>query len=671
VSTAIACGDNTPGQITVIVPSIWQSQIGEMVRLTPYAGINVVSTLADAGRDAIVIDIDNDATMASAESYRLDPLPAQPQGQAVHAGDLMGAQYGFAHAMENLGFRFRHPRDTFVPSVPVLDVAAASFGVVHRPDMKVRGMHMHTLHPIEGYFAVWESGDDRVEDFRQIVDWVVKNRGNLVEYFGLADIREADRLADWKSHTKKLLDVAHSRGVRVGLGMQLFGGADLQQSYHLSDNMTTLTLAQELALRLPPIVDGLPFDIYNLSFGEFFGEEPQKFVDSVNVVATELRKSAPGAELHATIHVGGNLRVNYMGQNVSYYQLIKFADPQIIPDIHTTMYYNLFEDTGGAYQLENFFEQRQYLVDRRCANQRASYFPENAYWVSFDISVPQFAPLYVRSRWLDMKKLRQSLAPPCKQLDEHLIFSSGWEWNYWLNDYTVLRNSYELADSPQAAIAHAYGSDLGSDAAALVAELADVQADNLIVKRLTPYLASRDLSADLGDKLGIVSQPDRVTFAELTNLNAADRSALQSQFLDPLDAYGNQLDEFATRFASLTIPSSRWSNEIRDGIDIDRARVRFMSAVYRTQLAYLAGDTIETEHNKALAALIDATAIVKRRHRDLHDGRPRIREKGPNATYYAYGYLFMADTLCFWQRELREMETQIGVFSGSIPSCLL
>ena len=670
---ATSCGDNVPGHITVLVPAPWLATVADMIRLTPYNGFTVaVGDETSAPSSGVTIVVTADPAITSAESYQLLAAPNNAQAQRVHANDLLGAQYGVAHALENLGFRFRHPTDTFVPWAPSLDVAGASFGVVHRPEVRVRGLHLHTLHPIEGYFAAWETGSENSNDFERIVDWVVKNRGNLIQYPGLDDIMEPSRHAEWKADTQARIALAHRRGVKIGLGMQLFGSSNLQLAFDLADDKTGMVpVEQEIAARMPLITDGLPFDRYSLSFGEFFGAEPQKFVDSVNSVAADLRQRAPNAELHAVVHVGGKQRVDFMGQNLIYYFLVKFADPAIVPDIHTVMYYNLFEDAGGAYHSENFFEHRDYLIERHCANQRAAYFPETAYWVSFDVSLPQFLPLYVRNRWLDLHKLRDALPAPCRQLDEQILFSSGWEWNYWLNDYTAMRASYELPESPQALIAQAFGRDLGPKAAALIAELAEVQMANLMGKRLTAYFASRDLSADIGDQLGIISQPDRITFEELTTLAPADRVAFERDVLANIDSYVAQLEDFSRRLDALDLANSRWLAELRDGIAIDSARGRFTTALYRSQLAHLNGQDATKRHDDALAVLAQARSIVARRHGDLHDGRPRLRVEENNATFYLYGYLFMADTLCFWQRELRQMELQIGLFDGAAPSCLL
>ena len=135
-------------------------------------------------------------------------------------------------------------------------------------------------------------------------------------------------------------------------------------------------LSQSIAERLPMITKDLPFDVYDLSFGEFFGSEPQKFIDSTNEVARQLREIAPQAEpLHTLVHVDSNQRVQFMTRDLPYYFLVQYADPTIIPDIHTVMYFNMWDPTAGAYQHENFDEHKKYILDRVCAGQKVAYHP--------------------------------------------------------------------------------------------------------------------------------------------------------------------------------------------------------------------------------------------------------------------------------------------------------
>jgi hypothetical protein len=241
---------------------------------------------------------------------------------------------------------------------------------------------------------------------------MIKNRGNYLHWVALDDIRDPTRGDPWRVFTRELIDYAHARGVRVGLNIQLFGQSNLQQAYDLVDTDPAIVpVAEQIAVRLPMITKDLPFDVYEVSFGEFFNADPTSFISSLNELKNQLGALAPQAEVRAFIHVGAEQRIQFMGEDLLYYFLVKFADPAIIHDVHTTMFYNLFETTSGAYHHENFHEHRDYLLDQICAGRRPGYVPETAYWIAFDNSVPQFLPLYVHNRWLDLDQIRAQT--PC------------------------------------------------------------------------------------------------------------------------------------------------------------------------------------------------------------------------------------------------------------------
>jgi hypothetical protein len=642
-----ACGDNVQGNIAIDVPSQWVFAVNEEVALTPYRGLTL-------GGDApLKISVVDDATIP-AEGYQLTGGPMQFE---VHAHDVLGAQYGVAGALENLGFRFRHPFDIYAPVAPRDEGEA---GPVHVPQIRVRGLHLHTIHPIEGYFALWEPSASSTNDAHRIIDWVIKNRGNYLQWAGLDDIiKNPDKYAAWKGFTAELLDYAHKRGIRVGIDFELFGKSNLQEAFDLVDDPAG-SLTDQVGARLP-LLTALPFDVYLLSFGEFFDSDPQQLIDAINEVARQLRIAAPTAEMHALVHVGAPTQiVSYMGMDVLYYFLVKYADPSVIPDIHTVMYYDLFEDAGGAYQSPDFSQHRQYLLDRMCAHQKAAYHPEDAYWVAFDDSVPMFDPIYVHSRLLDLSMLAQS---GCGPLDEHLIFSTGWEWGYWLNDYASLRASYELTD-PATIIHDAYTPDLG-DAAAIVDGLASEQHDALLVKHLAPYMAGRDGLIDGGRMLGIISQPDRITFDQLTPDMIG---SFTDTVITPLAAHADAMDGLAKQLAKVSLPDSRWAREVSDGLTIDRLRARFVLATYGAVLAHLGGGDASRPLADAAAILGQAKTVVAARHHDLHDTHPgTILGKTTNDTSFQYGYLHLADTLCYWRRELTQVENILGT-SSDLPS---
>lgn len=658
-----ACGDNIRGNISIAVApdrGDWEPAIAEMIEMTPYRGLTL-----GAGGD-YRIELVEDAAIP-AEGYRLEA--AGEDRIVVHANDVLGAQYGTAAALEALGFRFRHPLDPYVPRAPEL---RAFDEEVHKPQIRVRGYQLHTLHPTEAYFAFWEPSAQNGREARQIIDWVIKNRGNYLQWVALEDIiDDPDRHAAWKVFTRELIDYAHARGVRVGLNIQLFGKSNLQLAFDLIDeDIATRPAAEQIAERLPLITDGLPFDVYNLSFGEFFNAAPDVTVAGIDEVEAQLDVLAPNAELHGFVHVGAKQRIQYMGEDLIFYFLVKFADPDVIPSIHTVMFYNLFETASQAYHHADFAEHRAYLTQRICAGQKADYIPETAYWVAFDNTVPQMYPVYVRNRWFDLDQLKKTVT--CGPLDSHVLFSTGWEWGYWLNDVTALRTSYELTATPDELIAAEFEPELGA-AVAPMTELMALQHQYVHLRGLAAYLSGRDSVIDAGDLADIVSQPDRITFADLVKLGMT--GAFEADVLTPLREYADAVDALARRIHDADLPSSRWTSELRDGFAIDAARAYFVLAVYSATVAHINGESPTEFLEDARELLETGQTIVRRRHRDLHDPRPaRLLEqsspdKFPNRTAYQYGYLHMPDALCFWVRELRQVEAIVGAGTDPVPAC--
>ena len=94
------------------------------------------------------------------------------------------------------------------------------------------------------------------------------------------------------------------RGIRIGINMQLFGNSNLQLAFTLSDRDEE-DLSAAISERLPLITKDLPFDVYDLSFGEFFGSEPQKFIDSTNQVG----RSGPSSSVTSRSRSGSSVRI--------------------------------------------------------------------------------------------------------------------------------------------------------------------------------------------------------------------------------------------------------------------------------------------------------------------------------------------------------------------------
>ena len=203
-------------------------------------------------------------------------------------------------------------------------------------------------------------------------------------------------------------------------------------------------------------------------------------------------------------------------------------------------------------------------------------------------------------------------------------------------------------------------------------ELIAVQREYLMDRELVQYLAGRDAAIDAGRSLDIVSQPDRITFEDLAA--GGDPAAFETSVMAPLREYADAVGALDARVRARDLVANRWTAELRDGFAVDHLRARFVLETYGALLAHLAGDAAgAASHVEAAAALLDdARTVVVRRHADLHDSHKRqLLDSTTNRTFYQYGYLYNADTLCFWQRELTQVETVLGSATMVPDGCLL
>jgi hypothetical protein len=655
-----ACSAETPSLTVVASPEL-EPAATEMVRFLDYPIRLVIAADPAAalppGSRALAVTTDLDD---SGDAYRIE---AAGDGYVIRGASLIGAQHGLFRALEGLGFGFFHPFRTHVPEVAGERLADSLVGNTVRPEVGRRGLHLHTLHPIEGYFAVWEPGESNLESARRIINWGIATGANYFQWTALDDVLDPAAGDPWRQHTAAILETIHARGAGAGVGVQLFGASNLQQAYDLIDDPEADPRAQ-IEARYPPILGELAWDHLSLSFGEFLGEDPDRFIANTNLAYQVLDEMAPGASMSATIHVGADQRVEYQGEDMIYYFLAQFADPAIIPWVHTVMYYNLFEDAGGAYHHDEFDEHRAFLLEKIAAGEPVGYHPETAYWVAFDNSVPIYAPLYLRSRWLDLARIAE--AGP---LPEHIVFSTGWEWGYWQNDAIAFRQSVSRSPSWERAIEELFAplGDEGQELAAAAVAVAELEHRHLLEGRLAAYVAGRDAFIDFGDAGGIIAAPDRPSFGEISALEAADRDAFAADVVARLEELAAGLDDIA---AGLDGGGSPWRREMDDGLEATAARAHFIAAAYRAALAAAGGGDPEPAITAMEEALDRGAAAVQRRHGQLHHPEADLLvQRGGNATLYQFGYLRQADELCYWERERAQVLNLTREAGLPVPAC--
>lgn len=646
-----ACTPPITGDVTLYAPV--ELALDGFVGTIGDARIVVVSSedpAADAARSAapvpVAVTVDPDAC---GECYTVDEADGV---YTVTGGAPLGVRYGATALLESFGWRFFHPTASHLPEA-IGEPDRGQFGVAHVPQVARRGLHLHTLHPIDGLYAFWTGESPERAD--AIVDWAIRSRANHLQWVGLDDITSSPtRLAAWQIDTAKIVDRAHGEGLTVGMGIQLFGTSNLQLAFDLVDSPADEeTMRASIRSRIGDITEAVDWDVLNLSFGEFSGVEPDQFIAATNLAMAEIRAADPDIEVPATIHVGNyeDLRIEWEGEEMLYYFLVDYADPEIVPWVHTTMYYNLVQPAGGAYGHEQFDEHRAFLEEHLAAGEPVGYFPETAYWVAFDNSVPTYLPLYVRSRWVDLDAF--------PTLQDHVLFSTGWEWGYWQNDYAALRMSYARPDEWTTVYAEMFDPVDSTLAEAAIA-FAEAQNAHLMEGRLGAYLAGRDDFIDLGDNLGILAQPDRPDFAEVRAMDPAESADLVAR-----------LDALHDALAAVPAPEGDdpWSREMSDGMAVTVARAAYIAALYA---AAADPDNVATHLSAAEGFLQEGRAAVDRRHANLHDDVDgRLTVRGSNPSLYQYGYLFWAQELCYWEREYAEASNALTDTDLDQPACTL
>ena len=598
----------------------------------------------------------------STDAYRLSQI-REDKDEWLVEGDLLGLQYGLADLLERMNYRFYHPYKSYVPS----DLKSIQSIEIQKewqePEMIRRGLHLHTLHPIEGYYDFWEPSEEHLYRAKRVTDWMIKNRGNYIQWVGLDNITDNPIAHEaWKTHTQAILEDVHQRGATAGIGVQLFGSGNLQNAFDLVDDVNGDREAQ-ISSRLSLVLDDLEFDVLEMSFGEFFEEEPQEFIDSVNQAYDVVQSVSPGIEMASRLHVGDDLQVTYDDQEMIYYFLAAYANPEITPWVHTVMYYNLFEPSNGAYHHADFTEHREFLFERLENGLPVAYFPESAYWVAFDNSVPVYLPMYVRSRWLDMFEIKtQSEENGHSSLTDHTLFSSGWELGYWQNDVSTLRMNWAVPES-YLSVFHDLFSNYsnGEQLAQALFEFSELQKVAMIDRGLDAYTCGVDNIMELGYSQGIVSQPTRLSFREMLEVDVDDIVALQRSFQDYLS--GIEQIEFPD-------PIDIWQEEIANGLQMDVYRAQFMEQLLSAILVHRQGEDSTNQLTQASETLSKAQKLMDVMRSNAWDpNSERLFTEGNNSTIYQFGYLHRASDLCYWQREQIQATNAIFGSNDAPPGC--
>jgi hypothetical protein len=568
----------------------------------------------------------------------------------------------YALLQEKLGFRFVHPRQTIIPAHhgwPLADTASFS----GRPRFDRRGFHLHTLHPIE--LSEQLHDPDYPGAFRDVsdyLDWLARNGQNTFQFFLL---RGVDR-DKWPPHARRIVAYAKSRGIKCGVEISL---AMLQQQ-----SFQAITLLR-------------PFPSYRRQVDRTLAWLFQAPWDFVSLEATMgehlplIGNLLPEVQAHLEQEVTKRYRCRlfYATHVIHADELCKVRCPQLPESgilIHTVMDYSASEPKAPVYGNTN---QRFMLEAARCENARREtwYWPESSYWVCFDSSVPLLLLTYLDSRWDDIRTMERI------GVSGHLTFSSGWEWGYWLVDWSIARWCWSYTENGRPV-----RSTPLSPLAALIPDRllngywqeALAMQDLFLKERgLQCYLSALTPFSELPPPLYRPFQPDP-GFSYSWLLRDAPASRAAAVLAGPvrqLELYSRQMhglcDRIDLRLKDLAEQKSppealALARELSTGLRVGALRAGQRAATLRALLAKRGEQPGPGRRKNRSQLYLEQAAKLRREAQALVESQQRsyrypvalMARRRPSLTAYQFGYLYPAATLFFWERE--EQQVRHGRF---------
>ncbi len=583
---------------------------------------------------------------------------------AARGADALGAQYAIYALLEALGFGFFHPEQTFVPArlvVPeVLDET-------HQPTYAWRGFHLHTMHPIELMDSFLLESDAHLAEAERYLDWLIANRQTYVQWV-LQDTVDIDAFL---RHASRIVAAAHTRGLKVGI--------DTPFQFNQQNGWVLVPDGKapgepQIEQRIAKLMQ-VPWDVINVELGnaEFLPSDDQATYDWLNFTAALLDERY-GAELLSKVHItSGQTAPHFGGINFNF--LPGIADPRVGVMPHSVQFYDLFRP-APTYDNADFSALRTFLLGE-IGERRVLYYPETAYWVTFDVDVPLFLPHYGYSRWNDLQRLADS------GMDGQIDFSSGFEWGFWLNDWMTASSVYEAREDWRVKLAR-FTRIFGKRAEAmqdLLVRVIDEQGADLLEGNAIAELIGWDSADDIGHFIaGTEFQPVRLLPEEIRALDADGLAAYEADVIARLTTLDATYAGFAAEIGRLAggIPADArpWFDELRDGLEITRLRIRHvllldrgLVAIRRAALGLDPGGDADGRAlwRDAQATRLDALEIVSRREAAYRFPVERIARRRENPTSYEFGYLFTVWDLYYWKRdEARAFADRFCICDGNL-----
>ncbi len=588
----------------------------------------------------------------------------------LRSSSYEGTAFGiYGLLQEKLGFKFYHPRRSIIPSHKAWPLPP-NFDWQATPRFDKKGFHIHTQHPVELAEQLHNPGMvNALADVKEYIDWLARNQQNVFQFYLLRDIQRDQ----WMRHAKEIVSYAHKRGILIGVEFSLaciqqkaFQALKLlnplQGSYRTQVDDTLAWLLQA----------DWDFVTVDFSMGEYMLDLGVTMPELRDYVITQITTKYKTKVLYATHIIQQKDCVKLPKALQSMFS--PACDGTIhIPQqagvlIHTVMCYSIDAMKAPVYGNAN----QRYMLRRAAEESRIRetwYWPESSYWVSFDNSVPLLLLTYLDARWRDMNTMKRI------GVDNHITFSSGWEWGYWLIDWSIARWSWVHKGKGSGKTSHPLNIlfDLFTDERIenIWEEALALQDYFFNERELMPLMSALDPSAELPSPFNHPFQPrPSFTFEWLLRKSSDDyvNKVLQGPVASLID-YDQKMSHLTKM---LKVESARFfskrkhsnpqlkglMDELTRSLQITALRARHRSLTIKALIAKREQVLKGRLTNEAEALLQRAMEVRSEAQTIVHvqEGAYRypvelLARKRQSFTAYEFGYLYPASNLYFWWRE--------------------
>ena len=569
---------------------------------------------------------------------------------------LANALYAFLQ--EQLNFSFYHPRESNIPSLTNwsdLDFKEWKAS----PRFTIKGFHLHTQHPLELTEPLHDPNFPNGEEMiKAYIDWLARNGQNYFEF----NLLESVELKEWIPYMKNLVNYMHQRGVVAGVDLSLH--MIQQKSFMLYKSMPVSFRSKKNQIkRNVELLAQVGFDVWNMEFAT------AEFVQGDLEKKTELRLFLIDLLLEKNIRLMGREHVVKLEESVgTQKEVTALTEDQYNIDkyrgvlIHTVMFYTIFEDKAPVYENENLRRMLKMMWHEQMLRE-TWYYPESAYWITFDNSVPLLLLPYFSARLADIELMEEMNIPG------HVTFSSGWEWGYWAIDWSIAQWSWKHTidgrEMGNSALEYLHSVEINEKLLEHLETSLSLQESYLKDEQLMKYLTAQTATDELPGPLNIEFHP-RPPWSYKYLLNDAPVDTINKVLdvtIPALLDFVNEYDKSRLDESFMYADLSRIEKEVLDGTDMVRNRAEHrahtLQAICEIRKMNLENKKIDLHDLESLKKAKEirnrSLEIVSNREQDYRYDLRLLAGEYLSHTAYNFGYLFPVHNLHFWNREEQQI----------------